>query len=48
MLSYILLLKLQIVNKNDVTDSFAVLPSNIATPLSGIVNKIGSKLNKNY
>jgi O-antigen/teichoic acid export membrane protein len=47
-LSYILLLKLQIVNKNDVSDSFAVLPSNIATPLSGIVNKIGSKLNKNY
>jgi O-antigen/teichoic acid export membrane protein len=47
-LSYILLLKLQIVNKNDVQDSFAVLPSNISSPLTGIVNKIGSKLNKNY
>jgi len=47
-LSYILLLKLQIVNKNDVRDSFAVLPSNIATPLSRIVDKIASKLNKNY
>jgi len=47
-LSYILLLKLRIVNKNDVTDSFSVLPSNLGTPLSGLVNKIGSKLNKNY
>jgi len=47
-LSYLLLLKLEIVNRNDVQDSLAVLPSNIANPLSGIVNKIGSKLNKNY
>jgi O-antigen/teichoic acid export membrane protein len=47
-LSYLLLLKLEIVSRNDVQDSLAVLPSNIANPLSGIVNKIGSKLNKNY
>ena len=47
-LSYILLLKLRIVNKNDVTDSFSVLPRNLGTPLSDLVNKIGSKLNKNY
>jgi O-antigen/teichoic acid export membrane protein len=47
-LSYLLLLKLEIVNRNDVQDSFAVLPSNISSPLTRTVNKIGSKLNKNY
>ena len=47
-LSYLLLLKLNILNKNDVTDSFAVLPNNLGTPVSEIINKIGSKLNRNY
>lgn len=47
-LSYLLLLKLNILNKNDVTDSFAVLPSNLGTPVSEIINKIGSKLNRKY
>lgn len=47
-LSYLLLLKLNILNKNDVTDSLAVLPGNLSTQLSGIINKIGSKINKDY
>jgi O-antigen/teichoic acid export membrane protein len=47
-LSYLLLLKLEIINRNDVQDSLVVLPSNIAKPIIDTVNKIGSKLNKNY
>jgi O-antigen/teichoic acid export membrane protein len=47
-LSYLLLLRLEIINRNDVQDSLAVLPSNIASPIIDTVNKIGSKLNKNY
>jgi O-antigen/teichoic acid export membrane protein len=47
-LSYLLLLKLEIINRNDVQDSLVVLPSSIANPVIDTVNKIGSKLNKNY
>jgi len=47
-LSYLLLLKLEIINRNDVQDSLGVLPNNIANPIINSVNKIGSKLNKNY
>ena len=47
-LSYLLLLKLGTVNRNDTQDSLAVLPSNISNPIIDTVNKIGSKLNKKY
>lgn len=47
-LSYLLLLKLEIINRNDVQDSLMVLPPNIANPIIDTVNKIGSKLNKDY
>jgi O-antigen/teichoic acid export membrane protein len=46
--SYLLLLKSKIINRNDVQDSLIVLPSNIANPIIDTVNKIGSKLNKDY
>jgi len=47
-LSYLLLLKLGTVNRNDIQDSLAVLPSNISNPIIDTVNKIGNKLNKKY
>jgi O-antigen/teichoic acid export membrane protein len=46
--SYLLLLKYRIITRNDVQDSLAVLPSNVRNPIIDTVNKIGSKLNKNY
>ena len=47
-LSYIVLLRYKIVTREDVQDSMSILPSNIAIPIINTVNKIGSKLNKNY
>jgi len=47
-LSYVVLLRYEIVTRDDVQDSMSILPSNIAIPIINTVNKIGSKLNKNY
>ena len=46
--SYLLLLKCMIINRSDVQACFASLPPNIANPIIGTVNKLGSVLNKNY
>lgn len=46
--SYLVLLKCGIINRSDVESCFAVLPSDIANPVVTIVNKVGSKLSKNY
>jgi O-antigen/teichoic acid export membrane protein len=47
-LSYIVLLRYEIVTRDDVQNSLSILPSNFAIPIINTVNKIGSKLNKNY
>ena len=46
--SYLLLLKLRIIERSDVQDSMSVFPQRIATPITGTINKIASKINKNY
>jgi O-antigen/teichoic acid export membrane protein len=47
-ISYPLLLKLKIIDRNDVQDYLAVLPSRIAEPAIRIINKIGVTLNPDY
>jgi O-antigen/teichoic acid export membrane protein len=48
MCSYLLLLKLKIIERNDVRDYLAVLPNHIAKPAISIINKIGVRLNPDY
>ena len=47
-ISYVLLLKLQVLNRADVQDSFGILPSNISIPLINGFNTLGKKLNRSY
>lgn len=46
--SYLLLLKLSIIDRNDVEDSISLLPHGVATPITKAINRIASKLNDNY
>lgn len=46
--TYMLLLKFMILNRNDVRDCLSLLPPNIANPIINTVNKVGSRLSKNY
>jgi O-antigen/teichoic acid export membrane protein len=46
--TYVLLLKCNIIIRRDVEDCLAVFPSGIANPIISTVNKIGTKLSKNY
>ncbi len=46
--SYLLLLKCGIIHRSDVENCLAVFPTDIANPIVTIVNKVGSKLSKNY
>lgn len=46
--SYLLLLKLNIIDRIDVENSISVLPERIAIPITRTINKIANKLNKNY
>jgi O-antigen/teichoic acid export membrane protein len=48
MFSYLLLLKLKVIERNDVRDYLAVLPNHIANPAIRIINKIGVTLNPDY
>jgi O-antigen/teichoic acid export membrane protein len=47
-LSYLPFLKLKIIDRDDVRDYLAVLPSRIANPAIRIINKIGVMLNPDY
>jgi stage V sporulation protein B len=46
--SYFLFLKLKLIDRNDVQDYLAVLPSHIANPAIRIINRIGVTLNQDY
>ena len=46
--SYLLFLKLKLIDRNDVQDYLAVLPSHIANPAIRMINKIGVTLNPDY
>jgi O-antigen/teichoic acid export membrane protein len=46
--SYLVFLKLKLMDRNDVQDYLAVLPSDVADPLINVVNKIAVKLNPDY
>jgi O-antigen/teichoic acid export membrane protein len=46
--SYVAFLKLKLVDRNDVQDYLAVLPSGVANPLINVVNKIAVRLNPDY
>jgi O-antigen/teichoic acid export membrane protein len=46
--SYLLLLKLNIIDRSDVENSMSVLPLRIATPITKTISKIANKLNKSY
>ena len=48
LISYLLFLKLKLIDRNDVQDYLAVLPSDIANPVIKIINKIGVRLNPDY
>jgi O-antigen/teichoic acid export membrane protein len=47
-ISYVLLLKLQVLNRLDVQDSFGILPPQISTPLINVLNRLGERLNRAY
>ena len=44
--SYLLLLRMQIITRTDVQDSFAILPSGIAYPILNLWNMLCKKVNK--
>jgi O-antigen/teichoic acid export membrane protein len=46
--SYLLLLKLRLIDRSDIEGSLEALPSNIAKPLISIISRIGRILNRNY
>jgi O-antigen/teichoic acid export membrane protein len=46
--SYLLFLKLKLMERQDVQDYLAVLPSHLANPAIRIINKIGATLNRDY
>jgi O-antigen/teichoic acid export membrane protein len=48
LISYLLFLKLKLIDRNDVQDYLTVLPSDIANPVIKIINKIGVRLNPDY
>jgi O-antigen/teichoic acid export membrane protein len=45
-ISYILFIKLRIINIEDMQDISRILPAKIATPILGIITKISNKLNR--
>jgi O-antigen/teichoic acid export membrane protein len=47
-LSYILFIKVRLLERDDVQDFLEILPRNIASPVIRIVNKIGTILNSKY
>ena len=47
-ISYLLFLKMKLIDRNDVQDYLGVLPSHIANPAIIIINKIGVTLNSDY
>lgn len=47
-LSYILLLRLGIITRPDLQDSFGLLPKKISNPIINIVNALGKKINSSY
>src|ERR671910_49946 len=46
--TYLLFLRLKLIERNDVQDYLAILPSSISNPVIKIVNKIGVTLNPDY
>jgi O-antigen/teichoic acid export membrane protein len=46
--SYLAFLKLKLMDRNDVQDYLAVLPSDVADPLINVINKIAVRLNPDY
>jgi O-antigen/teichoic acid export membrane protein len=46
--SYLLFLKVKLIDRNEVHDYLGVLPSHIANPVINIINKIGATLNSDY
>jgi O-antigen/teichoic acid export membrane protein len=46
--SYLLFLRMKLIDRNDVQDYLAVLPSHIANPAIRMINKIGVTLNQDY
>ncbi len=47
-ISYILFLRLQIITRIDLQDSFGILPPHISNPLLKMLNALGKKLNSSY
>lgn len=47
-ITWILLLKIGIITRDDLQDSIRILPANIANPALNILNVIGKKLNRSY
>ncbi len=47
-ISYLVFLKLGILTKKDVDDTFTILPQKISNPLTNLVNNLGQKLNRDY
>jgi hypothetical protein len=45
-ISYLLLLRMQIITRTDVQDSFAILPSGIAYPIFNLWNMLYKKVNR--
>jgi O-antigen/teichoic acid export membrane protein len=46
--SYVLLIKLQVITRLDVADTFGILPNTISVPVVRFLNKLGKKLNSSY
>jgi O-antigen/teichoic acid export membrane protein len=46
--TFVLLLKINVLTKNDVEDSLKVLPNNISIPAIKILNLVGKKINRSY
>lgn len=47
-LSYVLFLKMLILDRTDVQDVLGILPTSVSTPTIGIITKIGRKLNRSF
>jgi O-antigen/teichoic acid export membrane protein len=46
--SYLIYIKLMLIDRKDVQDYLQILPENIANPVIGMVNRVATKINKNY
>jgi O-antigen/teichoic acid export membrane protein len=45
-ISYLLLLKLRVLRRSDITDSLNILPSNVSSPIVHVLGRLGKKSNR--